>query len=282
MLLLGLGAALTAAVLFGSASVVQATAVRRIPRSAGLNARLVGQLLRSPMFLAAMALNLIGFSLHLVALRSIPLFLAQAGIAASLAVTALLAVRVFGDELAASDWAAVAGTCGGLALLAASSGSVGDEKASPAFIFGLFAVLGALATGGLLVSRMQGFFSTELLGLLAGFGFAGVSVSARVLPGLAPATVLTAPSAYALALSGALAFLLYSVALQRGSVTGATAPMIVSQTVTPAAVGVLLLNDGIRPGWMPIAAIGFLVTGLGALKLARFERTVEQTADQTA
>jgi drug/metabolite transporter (DMT)-like permease len=277
-MLLGFCAALAAAVLFGSASIVQATAVRRIPRSAGLSTRLVGELLGQPLFLIAMAMNLVGFSLHLVALRSIPLFLAQAGIAASLAVTALLAVRVHDDRLERADWAAVAGTCVGLALLAASSGSVGDETASDAFLIGLFAALAVLATGGFLASRMQGPVSTELLGLLAGFGFAGVSVSARVLPGLAPATVVAAPSAYALAFSGALAFLLYSVALQRGSVTGATAPMIVSQTVTPAAVGVLLLHDGIRPGWIPIAAIGFVVTGLGALQLARFEQTVERAA----
>jgi drug/metabolite transporter (DMT)-like permease len=277
-MLLGFCAALAAAVLFGSASIVQATAVRRIPRSAGLSARLVVELLGQPLFLIAMAMNLVGFSLHLVALRSIPLFLAQAGIAASLAVTALLAVRVHDDRLERADWAAVAGTCVGLALLAASSGSVGDETASATFIVGLYAALAVLATGGFLASRMQGAVSTELLGLLAGFGFAGVSVSARVLPGLAPATVVAAPSAYALAVSGALAFLLYSVALQRGSVTGATAPMIVSQTVTPAAVGVLLLHDGIRPGWIPIAAIGFVVTGLGALQLARFEQTVERAA----
>jgi drug/metabolite transporter (DMT)-like permease len=276
--LLGFCAALAAAVLFGSASIVQATAVRRIPRSAGLSTRLVVELLGQPLFLLAMAMNLVGFSLHLVALRSIPLFLAQAGIAASLAVTALLAVRVHDDQLERADWVAVAGTCVGLALLAASSGSVGDETASDTFIIGLYAALAVLATGGFLASRMQGALSTELLGLLAGFGFAGVSVSARVLPGLAPATVVAAPSAYALAISGALAFLLYSVALQRGSVTGATAPMIVSQTVTPAAVGVLLLHDGIRPGWIPIAAIGFVVTGLGALQLARFEQTVERAA----
>jgi drug/metabolite transporter (DMT)-like permease len=277
-MLLGLGAALTAAALFGSGSIVQAMAVRRIPRSRGLSAALVGQLLRQPLFLAAMALNLVGFSMHLIALRSIPLFLAQAGIAASLAVTALLAVRIFGDRLGFSDWAAVAGTCLGLALLAASSGSVGDEKASTTFVIGLFTALAALAAGGLVASRLQGAMSTELLGLLAGFGFAGVSISARILPGLAPATVAEAPPAYALVLSGALAFLLYSVALQRGSVTGATAPMIVSQTVTPAAVGVLLLHDGIRSGWIPIAVLGFVITGLGALRLARFEQTVEQGA----
>jgi phosphatidylserine synthase len=58
--------------------------------------------------------------------------------------------------------------------------------------------------------------------------------------------------------------------------------MIVSQTVTPAAVGVLLLHDGIRSGWIPVAALGFVITGLGALRLARFEQATEQDAEQEA
>lgn len=278
MLLLGLGAALTAAVLFGSGSIVQATAVRRLPGSTALGARLVGQLLREPLFFAALGLNLVGFTMHLIALRSVPLFLAQSGIAASLAVTAVLAVRIFGDRLGRSDWAAVAAVCVGLALLAAASGSVGDETTSGRFIVGLYVSLGALAVAGFVVSRSDGPVWTAVLGLLAGFGFAGVSIAARVLPGLSPLVVLRAPSTYALLASGGIAFLLYSLALQRGSVTGATAPMIVSQTVTPATVGVLLLNDGIRPGWIPVALLGFVVTGFGAVKLARFEQKADQPA----
>lgn len=278
MLLLGLGAALAAAVLFGVGSIALATAVRRVPESSGLSAQAVMRLLREPMFAAAMASNLAGFGLHLVALRTIPLFLAQAGISASLAVTALLAVRVFGDRLGAVDWAAVAGTCVGLVLLASAAGEVGAESAGTAFTVGIFVALGVLAAAGLVAARSPGTFATGLLGLLAGFGFAGVSIAARVLPGLSPSVLVAAPSAYALALSGSLAFALYSVALQRESVTRATAPMIVSQTVTPAVVGVLLLNDGIRSGWLPVAALGFAITGLGALTLARFEQSTEQPA----
>jgi hypothetical protein len=74
-----------------------------------------------------------------------------------------------------------------------------------------------------------------------------------------------------LAAGGGLAFFLYSVALQRGSVMTATAPMIVIQTATPAAVGVLLLGDTIRPGWSIAAALGVVLSGAGATALARFE-----------
>ena len=223
------------------------------------------------MFLAALGLNLAGFAFHLTALRLIPLFLAQSGIAASLAVTAILAVRVFHDPLGSRDWTAVIGVCVGLSLMATSAGDVGDESASTAFQIGLFAGVVLIAAGAAVLVRVTGVLATAGLGFLAGLGFAGVGICARVLPDLKPATIIAEPTTYALLLSGALAFLLYSLSLQRGSVTGATAPMIVSQTVTPAAVGVFLLNDGVRTGWWPIALVGFVITGASAIALARFE-----------
>ena len=66
-------------------------------------------------------------------------------------------------------------------------------------------------------------------------------------------------------------FVLYSLALQRGSVTVATAPMIVMQTLTPAALGVLALGDAVRESWLPAAVLGLLVTGAGAVVLGRFD-----------
>jgi drug/metabolite transporter (DMT)-like permease len=270
-MLLGLSAALAAALLFGAASILQAIASRHVPTSAGVSVTLVKGLLTQRAFLAALALNLTGFGFHLAALRSIPLFLAQSGIAASLAVTAILAVRVFHDPLDPRDWAAVAAVTVGLALMAASAGDVGDENASSGFVAGIYCAVLLVALAGVAASRLLGAVGTALLGLLAGFGFAGVSIAARVLPELAIGTIVTHPATYALVVSGAVAFLLYSLALQRGSVTEATALMIVSQTVTPAAVGVLLLDDEIRSGWLAVAVAGFLLTGIGAIALTRFE-----------
>ena len=277
-MLLGLCAALGAAVLFGVGSVVQAVAVRRLRSLEGLTVRLVVDLVSEPVFLGALALNLCGFGFHLVALRTLPLFLAQSGIAASLVVTALLAVRLFHDHLGPSDWTAVAAVVAGLALLAAASGDVGDEHASTAFTVGLVAAIGSIAIVGFWAARADGALATAALGLLAGFGFAGVSISARILPSLTPADLVVSAPTYTLLLSGGLAFLLYSLALQRGSVTGATAPMIVSQTVTPALVGVVLLDDGVRSGWLPVALAAFVITSSGAVALARFEASPDHPA----
>jgi drug/metabolite transporter (DMT)-like permease len=277
-MLLGLGSALVAACLFGTGSIVQTIAARNVPLSAGASHRLVVGLVRQPIFLASITLNLCGFVFHLIALRTIPLFLAQSGIAASLAVTALLAVRVFDDPLGSRDWIAVAAVCIGLAVLATSAGEVGDVQEGNGFVAAVFGGLALIAVAAVVASRFHGTGATATLGLLAGFGFAGVSVCARLLPDLEPSTVVDSAATYALGVSGVLAFLIYSLALQRGSVTGATGPMIVTQTVTPALIGVIWLGDEIRSGWEVVAIVSFVVTAAGAVALARFERAPDHHA----
>ena len=270
-MLLGLAAALAAAVVFGSASILQATGSRRVSSSSAFSLGTVGQLLRQPTFVAAVLLNLLGFVLHLIAVRTLPLFLAQAGIAASLAVTALLAVRIFHDQLGASEWGAVAAVCVGLALLTAAAGETGEDRATATSVIALVAVTAAMVVGGLAASKARGVGAAAVLSLLAGVGFANSALASRLLPELTVSSVLSSPVTYALALSGGLAFLLYSMALQRSSITVATAPMIVLQTALPAVVGVLLLGDEVRSGWDVGALIGSVLVAAGAVVLVRFE-----------
>ncbi|MDP9398206.1 MAG: hypothetical protein M3P96_10485 [Actinomycetota bacterium] len=267
----GLAAALAAAVAFGVAAILQAQGVRRLPPADGFDPRLVVHLLRDGAIVAALALNLSGFLLHLVALRSLPLFLAQAGIAGSLVVTALLAVRLFSDRLALRDWAAVAAVCAGLGLLAAAAGPPGSTGQGSDVAAGLAVAVVLVAVGGLAARKWRGPHGAALLGLLAGLGFAVLSIAARLLPELAPAALARSPATYVMLASGAVAFLLYSLALRRGEVTTATAPMIVTQTTAPAVVGVLLLGDAVRPGGAAGVALGFLLAAGGAVVLARFE-----------
>ena len=65
---------------------------------------------------------------------------------------------------------------------------------------------------------------------------------------------------YALAIAGVVALLTYPIALQRASVTQATAPLVVGETVAPAIVGLLLLGDEPRPGWGWVAVVGFVLS----------------------
>lgn len=270
-MLLGLGAALIAAMLYGVASILQATGARQAASSEGLDPRLVIRLLQQPAFLAALALTLLGFVFHLLAVRSVPLFLAQAGIAVSLVVTALLAVRVFDDHLSRAEWAAIGAVVVGLVLLSGSAGEAGTKRDSTGLNLSLYATLVGMVVVGFFAARSQGTAAAGVLGLLGGLGYAVVGISSRILPDFVLTDLLTSPATYALGLGGGLAFYLYSVALQRGSAVAATTPMIAVQTVTPAAVGVFLLDDQIRDGWWPAAILGFAITAAASIVLVRFE-----------
>ena len=279
-MILSLLCAVGAMVLFGIAAVLQALATSRATDVEVLDPRLLLRLAAQGTFLAALVLNGLGFLLHIVALQSLPLFLVQAVIAGSVAVTALLSVRVFRVRLAGGQWVAVALVVVGLVLLAptATEGEPSAvEPGTPALLLGAVVLVTAVAVA---VRRVPGAVGTVLLGLLAGTGFGIVAVCARLLPEI-DLGLLAAPVAYVLVLAGSTAYLVYSAAMQRGSVTTATAAMVITQTVVPAVAG-LFLGDSVRAGLVPLAVVGFVLALAGALGLARFESGAPSPAAEDA
>ena len=275
--MVSLTAALAASLVFGVAAVLQGVAVARVaPTGRGVDPRLLLRLLREAPFIATVALNLLGFVLHVLALQELPLFLVQVALASAVAVTAVLSVLVLKAALSGRQWGAVGAVCAGLALLATSAES---GEAAPEVGGGLrMTLLGAVVlvgVAGAAAGRVHGAPGAALLGLVAGTGFGVVAVAARLLPtGLAAADVLRDPALLILVLAGATAFLLYATAMQRGSVTLATATLVVTQTSVPAVLGLVLLGDAVRPGSAPLAVAGFLLAMGGAMALARFEHVV--------
>lgn len=270
-MLLGLLAVVGSASVFGVAAICQAMAARSLPVSSALDPRLIAGLLRRPVFWLAIGLNLLGFVLHVVALRLLPLFVAQAGVSASLAVTAVLAVRLLGDSLQRLEQLSVLGVCVGLAMLSIAAGETGATRSDSGLTVALLAAMAAVAVLGVWASRGSGTWSVMGLGCVAGAGFAIVSVATRLVPDLSPGALVIDPAAYVLVVSGALAFLFYSLGLQRGKVTGVTAPLVVVQTALPALAGIALLGDAVRMGWVPFMVAGLLLTGGCAIALGRFE-----------
>src|SRR5262245_15390229 len=119
--------ALLAAVCFGVASVLQAKGSRQVETAEGVDVRLLARLAGSWAFVVGVALDGVGFLCELAALRKLPLFLVQAAVASSLAVTAVVAARFLHERLSPREWLAVAGVCGGLALLGISAGHEGSD-----------------------------------------------------------------------------------------------------------------------------------------------------------
>lgn len=264
--------ALGAAICFGIASVLQAMAARAAPpgTGSGVDARLLVRALQQWRYVAGLGLDTVGFALELVALRALPIYAVGAALAASLAVTAVAAARLLNVRLHAREWAAVATVCGGLALLGLASGSEGDSHGSTALRWCTLAAALAVLAIGAIAGPLPAKARAATLGLGAGFGFGVVEVAVRLIDGLTPAALFTNPALYGLLVGGAAAFLLLTSALQRGSVTTATAGMVIGETIGPALVGVLALGDRTRHGWAPVAVAGFVLAVLGALALARF------------
>ncbi|MFD9001363.1 DMT family transporter [Streptomyces sp. NPDC059582] len=273
--------ALGAAVCFGTATVLQAMAARTAAAAGGGEAALLLRALRQWRYLAGLALDGLGFLLQVAALRSIPIYAVGAALAASLAVTAVVAARLLRVRLSRVEWGAVGVVCAGLAMLGLASGPEGERAGSTALKWAMLAAAGAVLLLGLMAGRLPERGRALLLGLGAGFGFGVVEVAVRLIDDLSPGTLAGNPATYALLLGGGAAFLLLTSALQRGSVTTATAGMVIGETIGPAAVGVVWLGDRTREGLAWVAVLGFAVAVAGALALARFGEVPQETAVDT-
>jgi hypothetical protein len=269
--------AILAALLTGSATVLQAFGARKaVTGTADPGAgALLGALHQWP-FLAGLGMDMLGFGAELVALRTLPLFVVEAALASALAVTAVGASRMLHIQLRRVEWGAVIAVCCGLVVLALSAGregaGEGNEMLRLAALFTAFLlVLAGWAVGHLTRGRVVA------LGLIAGLDFGLVGVSVRILPAASLAQLLSEPSAYALAIAGSTGFLFLISAMQSGSVTAATAAMVMGETIGPAVVGVLLLGDRTRHGHVPLTVVGFSLAIVGALTLARFGDAEQST-----
>lgn len=271
----GLLGALGAAVCYGGASVLQALAARQERTTEGLDPRLLLRLVRSWRYVLGLALDGFAFLLSIAALQTMPLFAVQAIVASFLAITAVLGAIFLDMPLSHRDKVALTVVIGGLVMVGLSAAEDKVVAVSSGERWGILVAALALAALAVPLGRLRGARGAAALGTVAGLGFGTVAVAARVLPKIGFGTlfsdlgaVLRDPAIYALAVAALVALLSYSTALQRGTVTQATAPLVVGETVAPALVGVVMLGDVPRAGWEWVAVVGFVLAVGGAVALA--------------
>jgi drug/metabolite transporter (DMT)-like permease len=260
-MVIGLGAALLAAVVFGVAGVVQAIAARRHG-------------LVSWMMVGVGVTYLLGWGLHLVAIAYVPLYVAQVGIALALVVTAVLAATVVGEPLALRHWIAIATMVVGLVLVVLAAGPVGSTHFETERTLMLYAGAAVTLVLGLLAARWYGPASGVVLGALSGIAYGGSPISTRALvdPHLDAETIVPALTVVAY---GLLGFWLCSLALRRAAVTAVNAPLILLETLIPAVIGIAVFDDRVRSGWWPVAVLGFALSTAGALVLCGAEARLD-------
>ncbi|KAA8957950.1 MAG: hypothetical protein F6Q13_15845 [Mycobacterium sp.] len=266
--------ALGCSVAYGTATVLQAAATRAVAggSSGGVDGALLWRAVRQWRYLAGLGLDGLGFVLQVAALRSVPIYLVAASLAASIAVAALAAAWVLSARLSPAEWTAVGVVCLGLAMLGFAAGPEGSRPGPAGLGWALVVVVAAIFAAGTAAGRLGDRGRALILGLAAGGGFGVVEIGVRLIASLDPTTAAfyTGPGVYAVLAGSAVGYLLLTSALSRGSVTTAVAGMVVGETIGPALVGVVWLGDRSRAGlgWMVVAGFGIAVAG--SLALARF------------
>jgi drug/metabolite transporter (DMT)-like permease len=248
----------SAAICSGGAAVLQASAVSRLPTADSVNAGFVVRLARSPRYLLALVLVGCGFGLSILALRSLPLFVVQAGRASSLAITAVLSVLLLGVRLRLAEVIAVVGIGTGLVIVAVTAGPQDVAEVGAAARFGLLAAVLVVAVAGAAALR------------IGAPSRSGLALGARLLRGLSPTVLIADPAAWAMAAAGLLGLLLGALALQRASVVTVTSAMVATETVLGSVLGMIVCGDRPAPGLAVPATGGFALVLAGALVLARF------------
>ncbi|MGK4583165.1 hypothetical protein [Kitasatospora sp. HPMI-4] len=285
-MILGLVTAVAASACYGSGSVLQAVGSRRSAREEAAKGAAAGvtehggpslsstaKAVVTWEFILGTVLDFIGFGLGALAARLLPLFLSQTIISANLVITAVLSIKLLGLRLKGLEWASIGVLCGALVLLATAAGPEGGHHTAMAVHWWLLGVSVVLIAGGSLIVRRLGSSGAIVAGLLSGLGFGALGIGVRVLNGLQPFHVgelLSDPALYAIMVGGIGGMYLHTVALQVGSVNGATAALVVGETVVPGAVGVLWLGDSSRAGLGWLAVSGFVLAVVSAVGVAYF------------
>lgn len=273
-MLIGFLLALGCSVCYGVASVLQAAATRTVEAGSGsgVDTVLLLRALRQWRYLVGVALDGLGFLLQVAALRMVPIYVVAAALAASIAVTGIVAAWVLSARLSTAEWTAVGVVCLSLVVLALAAGPGHFRRAPAGLGWALLGVVVALFIVGAAAGRLPDRSRALALGLAAGSGFGVVEVGVRLIEVFDPTkrSFYTNPALYAAVAGGAAGFLLLTSALHRGSVTTAVAGMVVGETLAPAFVGVVWLGDRARDGFGWLVIAGFVVAVTGALVLARF------------
>ena len=272
--LIGFLLALGCSVCYGAASVLQAAATRSVEAGSGsgVDTVLLLRALKQWRYLVGVALDGLGFVLQVAALRMVPIYVVAAALAASIAVTGIVAAWVLSARLSAAEWIAVGVVCLSLVVLALAAGPGHFRRAPAGLGWALLGVVAALFIVGAAAGRLPDRSRALALGLAAGSGFGVIEVGVRLIEVLDPTkrSFYANPAVYAAAAGGAAGVLLLTSALHRGSVTTAVAGMVVGETLAPAFVGVVWLGDRARDGFGWLVIAGFVVAVAGALVLARF------------
>ena len=272
MFLLGLTAAIVAAILFNVGIALQALEARSVPRSLGLKVGLLGALLRRPLWLLGAALGIIGFGPQLVALANAPFAVVQTALTAGLVLLLFIAERDLHEPVRRTALIGVGLLIAGVALVSWGAPEHAEGHRSA---LGPLLVVSAMAIVAFspFVLRRFGVEHGLLLAIASGVGFAGANIATKLASDDAGLDHWTNAAAWAVvaAVLGVTATLTTMSAIQRAAATMVVPVSTGVQTFLPVVLEPLFLREHYETFYtqlLPVAA-GVVIAVAGVALVGR-------------
>lgn len=273
---IAVGAAALTALCNGVTAILQKVGADEHERVTSINPRFFVRLTHSTPYLIGVALDFIGWTLTLIAVHSLPLYLVESIIASCVVVTAIIERFVMHRHLNNKSYIAIVIVMLGLVLLAlvASPDNSVDVSSRVRLLVTIGPLPLACVAAFLVKSRSK--IAVGCIAALSGVSFCGTAIVGRIFIYEAPYwKLLLNPLTWSVVGYGLLGMLLFSIALQRSLAAKINAIMISAQTMTATIFGIIILGDHVRDGyaWAGVIGIIFVITGCAAVALIKTNDT---------
>jgi drug/metabolite transporter (DMT)-like permease len=267
---IAVSAGLGAALVFGAASVAEQRSTKRVKTRRALSPRILLDLVRQPLWVAAIGGTLFGFALQVTALRFGPLALVEPILVVALIFAVLINAylrRIWDPQIIGGVIVCVAGIVGFLTI---ANPSPGTSQVGFFTILPLGAGLAGGVMGCLAVAKRHPQLRPLAFALACGicYGVAAFLVKLVVsdLSGGVP-TMLTDWPIYALAIVGPAGFILNEDAYQQGTLIAPVLAIITAcDPVISIALGAVWLNEKLSSSPLGIAgeilSLIVMITGI--------------------
>ena len=263
-MLTGILLTLAAAACFEASYILQTLEVRAVPSMAHASFGALRGLAARPVWLIAIVLGLTGFGLQVLALRHVPLSLAQPLLAVGLLGLLAFSATVLGEHVGRREIGAVAAIIVGVTAIALADPQRGED-AAPGLAFLLVAATLAVLALSAFIPRAQGSGASALLAAAIAadtLAALGAAQAARALPDIVPGIAWCLLAAG----GGIAAVAAESAVLQRRGAARVAPIVLAGQIAVPVALAPLVIDE--RWGDAPLLVCGLALVIAGSALLA--------------